>query len=189
VRLFVGIALPLEVREAIGELLDELIPLAALRWSRASDLHLTTKFIGAVEPARVAEFEHALSGMEVRAPIPIAVRGVGWFPRAADPRVFWAGIAAPDGLADLAADTDAALGALGVARETREFSPHVTLARVPNRASRVSVSALASALDQRAARGALDFGAFTVDRFSLYESGTADRDTRYRILTSFPLRR
>ena len=60
------------------------------------------------------------------------IRKVGFFPNPHAPRVFWCGIEAP-GLEALAEHTDGATAALGIARETRAFSPHLTLARIKER--------------------------------------------------------
>ena len=57
------------------------------------------------------------------------IQRVGFFPNPHSPRIFWCGIEAP-GLDELAADTDAATAALGIEREKRAFSPHLTLARI-----------------------------------------------------------
>ena len=64
--------------------------------------------------------------------IPVHIRKVGFFPNPHSPRIFWCGIEAP-GLAELAADTDRATAALGIAPEKRAYSPHLTLARIKER--------------------------------------------------------
>ena len=81
----------------------------------------------------MAELKAALRGpARTRAPIAVQIRRVGFFPNPHSPRIFWCGIEAP-GLAELAADTDAATAALGIAREKRPYSPHLTLARIKER--------------------------------------------------------
>ena len=52
-----------------------------------------------------------------------------FFPNERRPRVFWAGIEAGAELGELAAAVETALEPLGIAREQRAFSPHLTLAR------------------------------------------------------------
>ena len=70
--------------------------------------------------------------MPRRPAIPVRIHELGFFPNPHAPRVFWCGIEAP-GLAELAAETDRATATLGVPRETRAFSPHLTLARIKER--------------------------------------------------------
>jgi 2'-5' RNA ligase len=181
VRLFVGIAIPEEVARRVRAFVDSLRPLAPLRWSQITDLHLTTKFIGDQPPARRAEIDRALGTFRRPRPFPLTVRGIGWFPGVENPRVFWAGIDASTGLAQLAADTERALAPLGVAIEQRPYAPHITLARVPPRAP---IGPLREALRSPAAT---EFGAFTVERFNLYESVRANAVARYDALATFPL--
>jgi RNA 2',3'-cyclic 3'-phosphodiesterase len=180
-RLFVGIAVPEEVAIRVRVLVDKLKPLAALRWSQVADLHVTTKFIGEQPPTRVAEIERALGALPARDPFVLSIRGMGWFPHADAPRVLWVGVDAPPGLSELATDAERALAPLGIAIERRQYSPHVTLARV-------TIGARLEALRQAlVALPSTEFGAFIVDRFTLYESRLSDKLARYHPLASFSL--
>jgi 2'-5' RNA ligase len=182
-RLFVGISIPEDVATRVGALVDRLRPLAALRWSHTADLHVTTKFIGEEPPTRLAEIERALGALPPREPFPLSVRHVGWFPNADAPRVFWAGVEATAGLAELAAETERVLASLGVAIQHQQYSPHVTLARVR---TNTQLEALRQAL---VAFPSSEFGAFTVESFTLYESRLADSRVNYLPLATFPLGR
>ena len=179
-RLFVGLDLPGEVVRNLERLLDRLRPAARLNWSPPANLHITTKFIGEWPQDRLAELQVALAGLPSREPIDAQVRQVGFFPNPHSPRSFWCGIEAP-GLAGLAADTDQAVSALGVASETRDFCPHLTLARIKERphlqALREAVAALPS----------LDFGCFEAGSFFLYQSTLRPAGSVYTKLAEFPL--
>src|ERR1022692_580379 len=102
-RLFTAIDLPPEVIERLDALMAKLRPLAPIAWSRGANLHITTKFIGEWPDDRLAELERALS-LGCRAPIPIRVTGLGFFPDRKSPHTFWAGIEANSQLAALAED-------------------------------------------------------------------------------------
>src|SRR5205085_1953986 len=128
-RLFTAIDLPAETRAALGALLDRLRPLAPLRWSPVENLHITTKFIGEWPEARLDGVKRALATVAPQ-PVAIGVRGLGWFPDANRPRVLWAGIDAGAPLKNLARETERAVAKLGVTVEMREYSPHLTLARI-----------------------------------------------------------
>jgi 2'-5' RNA ligase len=132
-RLFAGLELPADTVHRLEELLDRLRPLARINWSPPANLHITTKFIGEWPEARLDDLKAALAAVEPRVPVAIHVRRVGFFPNPHAPRVFWCGIDAP-GLAVLAGATDRAAAALGIPAETRPFSPHLTLARIKERA-------------------------------------------------------
>jgi len=179
-RLFTAIDLPAPVREALARLLDQLKPTARLRWSPVENLHITTKFIGEWPENRRAELESALRRLGSFDPIPIRLRGLGFFPNPQAPRVFWVGVEAGPGLAELARRTDEALARLGVPRETRPFSPHLTLARikepVPLAGLRQSIAQLET----------VDFGEFQADRFYLYWSELRPSGSVYTMLSEFP---
>jgi 2'-5' RNA ligase len=107
------------------------------------------------------------------------VAKVGFFPNARSPRVFWCGIEAPS-LEALAADTNAATSSVGVAKEERPFSPHLTLARIKER---VDLSPLQSAI---AAAPSLEFGRFTARSLFLYRSQLRPAGSVYTKLAEFP---
>ncbi len=126
---------------------------------------------------RIAEIDQALAAVPRPGPIEIAVRGLGWFPNDRNPRVFWAGIEAGPQLPTLAHDTDRFLEAIGVAAETREYSPHLTLAR---RRDPVPLDRLRQEL---AEISSTDFGSFFAQSFFLYLSKAG----RYIKLNEFTL--
>ena len=181
-RLFTAIDLPPEVTGRLDGLIAKLRPLANIRWSPAANLHITTKFIGQWSEERLAELQVALAGMSCRAPIPIRVSGLGFFPNRKSPRVFWAGVGAPAELGALARDTDAVLAKLGAEPESRAYSPHLTLARI-----RQGAPALTLGLWPEVERlGQPDFGSFVSDRFYLYLSKPGRSGSVYTKLSEFP---
>jgi 2'-5' RNA ligase len=179
-RLFTGIDLPADVTAAIDRLIAELRPSAPIAWSKASNLHITTKFIGSWPEERLPELRAVLGSLPPRAPIPIAVRGLGYYPNARAPRVFWAGVEAGPELAALAREIDERTAALGIEPEKRQYSPHLTLARIREAAD---LSALRKAVETR---GGAPFGAFTADRFYLYLSKPGPGGSVYTKLSEFP---
>jgi RNA 2',3'-cyclic 3'-phosphodiesterase len=179
-RLFTGFDLPADAIRNLERLLERLRPHAPIKWSPTRNMHITTRFIGEWPEERLGELQNALAGLPPRDPLPVALRGLGFFPNPKSPRVFWAGIEAPPGLARLAAETGQALEPLGIAPEKRAFSPHLTLARIkeplPLDALREAIRNLAS----------LEFGEFTVDRFWLYQSRLSPSGSVYTKLSGFP---
>lgn len=163
-RLFTGIDLPPEVQSRLKVLLDRLRPTARIAWSPAKNMHITTKFIGEWPEARLDEMKSALGNIRAVGAFNIAVRGLGWFPNPRSPRVFWAGIEAGSELQSLARETEEAAAALGVAKENRKFSPHLTLARIRER---VPLEALRRTIEELPS---VEFGSFRVSSFYLYLS-------------------
>ncbi len=179
-RLFTAIDLPLEIRERLDQLIGKLRPLARIGWSPPANLHITTKFVGDWPENQLPELRNALTGLESRTAIPIRIGGLGFFPNAKAPHVFWAGVAATLELAALAADTDRAVAALGVEKERRAYSPHLTLARIKSPAKLDSFYAEVRQLGQP------EFGSFTADRFHLYLSKPGPAGSVYTKLSEFP---
>lgn len=176
-RLFTAIDLPQEVRGRLDELIGKLRPLARIQWSRAANLHITTKFIGEWPVERLPELQRALAGLEAREPIPIRVAGLGFFPNPKAPRVFWAGVQAPPSLAVLAEDTNRALAHL-VEPEARAYSPHLTLARIKDQPPTSKI--LHPGFEP-------EFGSFVADRFYLYLSKPGPGGSVYTKLSEFPI--
>ena len=181
-RLFTGLDVPAEVVANLEEVLRRLKPTARIGWSPLANLHVTTKFIGEWPEERLGELTAALAGIPGRGAIAVRIRRVGFYPNPHSPRNFWCGIEAP-GLAELAADIDSATAALGIARERRAFSPHLTLARMKER---VELQPLREAI---AALPTLEFGAFQAEGFFLYQSKLRPTGSVYTKLAEFPLTR
>jgi 2'-5' RNA ligase len=179
-RLFTGLELPAEVVRSLEQLVARLRPTARIQWSRPENLHITTKFIGEWPEERLGELRGALAALESRPPVGVHIRQVGFFPNPHAPRVFWCGIEAP-GLEALAADTDHATAALGIARETRAWRPHLTLARIKER---VNLQPLREAV---VGLPSLDFGQFEARSFFLYQSQLRPAGSVYTKLAEFPL--
>src|SRR5271165_3143717 len=129
-RLFTAIEISEDVRNHLERLMTHLRPCAHVKWSPVYNLHITLQFIGEWPAGDLEKLETALAAVARRPPLEITVRGVGWFPNPHHPRVFWAGIHGVPQLETLAHDIEAALLPLGIARDEREFSPHLTLARI-----------------------------------------------------------
>jgi 2'-5' RNA ligase len=180
VRLFVAVDIPEDILATLDALVARLRPSARIQWSPAHNFHITTKFIGEWPEERLDHLRAALAAIPPREPIAVHVRRVGFFPNPHAPRVFWCGIEAP-GLEELAAETDAATSTLGIPRETRAFSPHLTLARIKER---LDLQPLREAI---AALPSLDFGRFEAPSFFLYRSQLRPSGSVYTKLAEFPL--
>jgi len=180
-RLFTGIDLPEEVRERLERLLMHLRPAAHLKWSPVYNLHITLKFIGEWPEEKLPQLQKALQSLTNRAPVRIEVRGLGWFPNPHHPRVFWVAVQGGTALEALARDSDEALEPLGIQKEGRAFTAHLSLARIkeptPLDALRTAIAKLESA----------EFGSFTAEKFYLYRSQPGSAGSIYTKLAEFPL--
>jgi 2'-5' RNA ligase len=199
-RIFIGIDLEDAIRAKIARFLDGVSGFAPeARWVHPESLHITLKFIGEQKPEQVEAITQKLRQVEGTA-FELAVSGYGFFPTAKAPRVFWIGIQAPSALADLAARVDAAVAELGVPREERAFSPHLTLARGaghsgdPKRRKGDGPNSVFAVLQKRltameeAGSSTLSFGSMTANTFILYQSQLSPMGSKYTKLERFPLR-
>jgi 2'-5' RNA ligase len=175
------VLLPDAVRQRLASEIERLRPHATdVAWVAPANLHVTLKFLGQVDEARVPVLVDALRAAAAgHRALDVAVRGLGAFPTPSRPRVLWAGLADAAGLAPLADAVDAACGALGFPRETRPFAAHVTLGRVrePRRQPQ-----LAEALARDT-----EFGRLRVARVSLMRSELSPRGARYTELAGLSL--
>jgi 2'-5' RNA ligase len=196
-RLFIGIDLDPELRSRIERFIEGAQGFATnARWMRAESLHVTLKFIGERPQEQVEALTQRLRRVESGS-FELRFTGYGFFPTVKAPRVFWIGIQADAHLAQLAANIDAATSEIGIPREDRPYSPHLTLARAgagrrsgaPEWRKGDAPNAAFSVLEKRlAAMGELDFGRMTAREFILYQSELSPRGSQYTKLQRFPLR-
>jgi len=151
-RCFIAIGLPDEVKAGLKDLQAQLKSggQGSIKWVDPASIHLTLKFLGGVDAAKIAPItaamEEATQGI---APFSLKVEGLGAFPNLRRVQVVWVGMGGEvDKLARLQQRLESSLAGLGFAPEKRRFSPHLTLARVRDRAS----------LDERGGLGELIAG-------------------------------
>lgn len=180
-RLFVALDLPDTILKTLDALTRHLEPTARIGWSPVANLHITTKFIGDWPEPRLPELKAALAAIPRIGTIPIEVEGLAWFPHPHAPRVFFAGVRAPQVLQDLAHATNHATAALGVPSETRDFQPHLTLARIKQPAD------LAGLRKAIANLPSVSFGQFEAKSQFLYSSRLTPSGSIYERLEEFPL--
>ena len=179
-RLFVALQIPSSVQENLADLLESLRAVSPqTRFVRPENLHVTLKFIGEVPETKLAAIRGALGAVRSEQAVALDFRGLGFFPNEKHARVFWAGIAASPNLKILAADIEKAAVTVGISREKRDFSPHLTLARFgPARLQ----ERLRAAIQKNATR---HFGSLCANRFHLIESKLKSSGAEYTTVESF----
>jgi 2'-5' RNA ligase len=175
-RLFVAIDLPGEVSRGLSRLSSGL---PGARWVRQEQLHLTLRFIGEVDGGRFRDIREELGGVSLQ-PFSLQLDGLGVFPPRGRPRVVWAGLRQSKPLLRLRNQVESALVRAGLARETRKFAPHVTLARLKNTPA-VRVGRYLEQWGLYASRP------FTVERFFLYSSQLGHSGALHTIEAEYPL--
>jgi RNA 2',3'-cyclic 3'-phosphodiesterase len=178
-RLFTAIDLPPEILFRLERLVAALRPEALIKWSPLDNLHVTIKFIGEWPESRLDELHTALASITLRQPFEIQLSELGWFPNERHPRVLWAGVHGGFALNQLADDTEECLVPLGIEKEEREFSPHLTLGRIKNP---VPLRGLRQKVDEMKATV---IGTFKASHFTLFRSDPGSNASIYRRLCEY----
>jgi 2'-5' RNA ligase len=139
VRCFIAVELPDEVKTGLDQLQAQLKSgrQTSAKWVDPYSIHLTLKFLGNVASDRIdpitAAMEEASQGVS---PFQLEVKDLGVFPNLRRVQVVWVGVGGEvDKLAKLQQRLESNLAGLGFAPERRRFTPHLTLARLRDRAS------------------------------------------------------
>jgi len=198
VRCFVGLPLPdawqLGLDALTGRLAGRLT--SRISWTKPGNWHVTLRFLGEVEQARLPQIVEALRCVDF-APVWLRLGGSGFFSQQgarsgqgsglAAPRAVWLGLAeGGEACTRLAGAITRALAPCGFAPEARNFRPHVTLGRVKQAregddweaAGRESALGLADAL----------FAHARVGEMLLWSSVLGPLGPKYAVLKSFPAR-
>jgi 2'-5' RNA ligase len=181
-RLFIAINLPEEWKETLSKPMESIAWIAkGVHWVEPKGMHLTLKFLGDVEREQMETLTNLLKPIAESSPgFHVRIAGTGAFPSPRRPRVFWAGISAPEELLRLQRRIDEATQLLGFPPEDREFKPHLTVARIkdPLGKKRITDAFL---------RFKIRSETFHVKCFSLMRSHLKSDGARYEELVNFPL--
>jgi 2'-5' RNA ligase len=139
VRSFVAIELPEELRLALNTLQTRLKShnQPFVKWVDPYGVHLTLKFLGNIAVGRIDEIIGAMREAAEGIPVfQLKIKGLGVFPNLKRVQVAWVGLNGEiNMLSQLQQRIETGLSRFGFARESRPFAPHLTLARVRDRAS------------------------------------------------------
>jgi len=134
IRSFIAIPVPDEGIQALQAVVQDFDAEIGrhVRWVSLEGIHLTLKFMGNIPAGMVDRVLADLPTVTDKfSPFKVGISGFGAFPNLRQPRVLWAGL---DGdlasLASMQLAVDDAVGNLGLPKEQRDFSPHLTLGRV-----------------------------------------------------------
>ena len=194
-RLFVALDIDDAIRESIMHFVEGVQPFAPdARWVKPGSMHVTLKFIGERPDDTLMAIKQALAQV-AGSTTEIDFRGYGFFPTPKSARVFWVGMEAGPELASLATAVDQTLSPLGIPKEDRPFSPHLTLARSaggsgsPRRNKGDRPNQVFQILQNRlASLPAPEFGTMTSREFFLYQSQLSPKGSKYTKLARFELR-
>ena len=184
-RIFVAIDLSEEARDRVSTYITGLrneFSKLRVSWARPEKLHLTLKFIGDTDKNWLRKLERAVSAVAgSHTSIDLSISGTGVFPSARKPRVLWLGIKGnTETLRKVSQEIEAEYEKLGFAHDKREFSPHLTIARL--REPRIARELVEKHLAQQ-------FKAvkFSASELVLYESSFLPTGSVYSIVSKADL--
>ncbi|WP_156288571.1 RNA 2',3'-cyclic phosphodiesterase [Oceanobacillus salinisoli] len=127
---FIAIHLPEHLQDFFSVWQDALYDkLPYKQWYNKKDLHITLKFLGAVEEQKFAELHKALKEVKNLPAFNVNVGSIGTFGNPKKPRVLWAGVEKNDNIMAVWKKVEQAAIQVGFPRENREYRPHITLAK------------------------------------------------------------
>ena len=133
-RTFVALEMPSRVRRRLASLRDQ-VPARwrrHVRWVGTTEIHLTLKFLGEVEPSRLVDLAQPLrAAAGESSEFDLRLDKTGAFPSPRRPSTLWVGF---DGevqrLARLQARVEGAMLQAGFVADRKRFHPHVTAGRL-----------------------------------------------------------
>jgi len=183
IRAFVAVDLEPQTVQKIAEAIVRLRPrMPSIRWLPPANFHLTLKFLGDVDEAKVAPIAAALEReLYPFSCFTINAKGLGVFPDLKRPRILWVGLVGGE-LNALASTAEKALVPFGFAAEKKTFTPHLTIGRW--RQFNGSPKELGDEIEKW--RGH-DFGRSNVDEVILFQSVLKPEGAVYRPLKTVAL--
>jgi len=179
IRLFVGLALPENIKKQVLSLDKNLVGAA---WKNEEKLHLTLSFVGNTEEPRAEELMRELRF--IRFPtFHLALKEIGYFANGDIPHHLWAGIEETKALCELQEKVAAVVRKVGLAGQDKfKFHPHVTLAKLQG----VSMS---SVMDYISRNNLFHSDLFEVTSFALFSSHAKENGEgkHYDIEAEYPL--
>jgi 2'-5' RNA ligase len=187
IRSFIAIELPDKLKLKLGELETQLKSgrQSGVKWVNPDSMHLTLKFLGNIPVDKTGEITGAI-GEAARgvSPFSLKVEGLGAFPNLRRVQVVWVGLSGEvEKLSRLQQQLELNLELLGFSPESRAFTPHLTLARVNNRASPDE----RQALGEQIAETKFESGTFQVSAVSLIKSQLTRQGAIYSRISSVNL--
>lgn len=180
-RAFIAIELPKEIKDTLSALQEKLKSSGAdVKWVAPENIHLTLKFLGEIDDKQSAGVSRVLEETaENNASFIIRLASLGVFPKINYPRVIWTGIDKGDEESKkIAAELEQKLAAIGIPKEERPFSSHITIGRVRSLQNK---DKLIEGLNNLAGYFEKDKPQFPASKITLFKSTLTPKGPLYEI--------
>jgi len=186
-RCFIAIDIDEKIRKAIADLQKQLaakvdIKKGDVKWVEPENIHLTLKFLGEVDDAKLPEIRGITEQVaSAHNKFTLDIETVGSF-GGRSAKVVWVGAGkGADELLALQKDLDEHLTRAGYPSEEREFSAHLTLCRVRNPKAGIKLAEACKAFSD------YKLGSISADALCVYQSQLTPAGPIYTLLASFKL--
>lgn len=174
-RLFSGIEIPSPIAQHLTLVRAGL---AGARWIDPENYHLTLRFLGDVDGVVARDFTQSLGGIAAP-PFELRLGGLASF-GGRKPRAVFASVSQSEPLQALQRAHERAARAAGLPPEPRNYTPHVTVARIRGASS----EAVAAYLEHQGGFMSLPF---EVSRFVVFSSRNSVGGGPYVVEAAYPL--
>lgn len=130
-RVFIAIEFEQHIKDYLSKIQKQIMSYSTHgNFSRPENFHLTLKFIGEVQPSFVDKITSAMAqSIHDIKPFKLCLHRLGNFPRG-NKMIIWMGVGGElDALNLLFNQLETSLNSIGISKDTRGYSPHITLGR------------------------------------------------------------
>ena len=183
-RAFIAIELSKEIKEALAQIQQKLSPFTqSLNIVNPENIHLTLRFLGEIDEGIVEEINTALQeAAKERSQFSVALGNIAAFPKMEYPRVIWAGITKGNAeLLNIATAIEERLTNIGLPKEDKSFSAHITIARVKSSHDRAQLVNTLKTIPPLPHQETL------VNKFTLFKSTLTPRGAVHEIVKEYYL--
>jgi 2'-5' RNA ligase len=177
------ISVPVPENEQINLLLSNLKKFKEVKPVTSKNLHVCLRFLGETTDADIEKIKEKMESLHGTGQFSFKLHGYGAFPDMDFMRVLWIGVEDGEGkqkLQELYELLEPKLVEIGFQKESREFTPHLTVGRVRRKPSDVLRGTKDLYKDQ-------DFGEVSVKQVHLMKSELKPSGAKYKILHSVEL--
>jgi len=176
-RLFIAIDLPEQAKESIEKIKLELKGIKGIKQVAKENIHLTLKFLGEIDDAKVKDITKALESVKFK-PFKICISKMGFFPSEQRIQVVWADAEPAEPLLELKKMIDKALPSF---KDDHPFKTHITFARIKYIEHDFDKKKIIDMVKNKK----LDKAEFLVDKFKLYKSDLTPAGPVYEVVKEF----
>lgn len=183
-RLFIAIPLsPEPVLSGLLQTLSSELYYERINWVKATNMHLTLKFLGPTAEEKIPEIVAAINNCVCDfEPFVLQFNKTGIFGSRYQPRVLWLGLnEVPEQLHPLANGIIDAMDRIGFKRDRQNFVPHLTLGRIKNLTDKPRFQEVIGNISQKI------YISTSVEKLLLYESILHKDGPEYRVIDSFKI--